>query len=151
MPGPDPQHGDPLIKVLQRNRQWEKVRDWPHTRRPSQHIRGWNELCQLRGNLGTLEPLASQPAGKGATVEYRFRNGKKVSFVAHAIEQREHNVHVHAGIGEDEYVGFREGRDAELGMPLLIIPSLQANIRAGDLPEPETNGVRYFKVPIDAL
>ena len=66
-------------------------------------------------------------------------------------EQREHNVHVHAGIGEDEYVGFREGRDAELGMPALIIPSLQANIRAGDLPEPEANGVRYFKVPIDAL
>jgi glyoxylase-like metal-dependent hydrolase (beta-lactamase superfamily II) len=66
-------------------------------------------------------------------------------------EQREHNVHIHAGIGEDEYVQFREGRDAELGMPALIIPSLQANIRAGDLPEPEDNGVRYFKVPIDAL
>lgn len=66
-------------------------------------------------------------------------------------EQREHNVHIHAGIGEDEYVQFREGRDVELGMPALIIPSLQANIRAGDLPEPEDNGVRYFKVPIDAL
>ena len=50
-----------------------------------------------------------------------------------------------------EFVDFREGRDAKLGMPALILPSLQANIRAGDLPDPEANGIRYFKVPIDAL
>ena len=66
-------------------------------------------------------------------------------------EQREKNVHVHAGVTEDEFVEFREGRDAKLGMPALILPSLQANIRAGDLPDPEANGIRYFKVPIDAL
>ncbi len=66
-------------------------------------------------------------------------------------EQREKNVHIHSGVSEDQFVEFREGRDAELGMPALILPSLQANIRAGDLPEPEDNGVRYFKVPIDAL
>ncbi len=66
-------------------------------------------------------------------------------------EQREKNVHIGGGVSEDQFVEFREGRDAELGMPALILPSLQANIRAGDLPEPEDNGVRYFKVPIDAL
>jgi glyoxylase-like metal-dependent hydrolase (beta-lactamase superfamily II) len=66
-------------------------------------------------------------------------------------EQRDKNVHIGAGVSEDQFVEFREGRDAELGMPALILPSLQANIRAGDLPEPEDNGVRYFKVPIDAL
>lgn len=66
-------------------------------------------------------------------------------------EQREKNVHVHTGVTEDEFVEFREGRDAKLGMPALILPSLQANIRAGDLPDPEANGIRYFKVPIDAL
>ncbi|MEE4161767.1 MAG: MBL fold metallo-hydrolase [Woeseiaceae bacterium] len=66
-------------------------------------------------------------------------------------EQRENNVHVHAGVTEDEFVEFREGRDAKLNMPALILPSLQANIRAGDLPDPEANGIRYFKVPIDAL
>ncbi len=66
-------------------------------------------------------------------------------------EQRENNVHVNRGVSEDDFVKFREGRDAELGMPALILPSLQANIRAGDLPDPEDNGVRYFKVPIDAL
>ena len=66
-------------------------------------------------------------------------------------EQRDKNVHIGGGVSEDQFVEFREGRDAELGMPALILPSLQANIRAGDLPEPEDNGVRYFKVPIDAL
>jgi len=66
-------------------------------------------------------------------------------------EQHEKNVHVHDGVTEDEFVEFREGRDAKLGMPALILPSLQANIRAGDLPDPEANGIRYFKVPIDAL
>ena len=66
-------------------------------------------------------------------------------------EQRENNVHIHTGVSEAQFVEFREGRDADLGMPALILPSLQANIRAGDLPEPEDNGVRYFKVPIDAL
>jgi len=66
-------------------------------------------------------------------------------------EQREKNVHVHTGVTEDQFVEFREGRDAKLGMPALILPSLQANIRAGDLPDPEANGIRYFKVPIDAL
>ncbi len=66
-------------------------------------------------------------------------------------DQRSNNVHIRDGVTEDEFVVFREGRDAELGMPTLILPSLQANIRAGDLPEPESNGTRYFKVPIDAL
>jgi glyoxylase-like metal-dependent hydrolase (beta-lactamase superfamily II) len=83
--------------------------------------------------------------------DYKAPGRDEYAWETTVSEQREHNVHVHAGIGEDEYVGFREGRDAELGMPALIIPSLQANIRAGDLPEPEANGVRYFKVPIDAL
>ncbi len=66
-------------------------------------------------------------------------------------EQRAENVHINDGVTEGDFVEFREGRDATLGMPALILPSLQANIRAGHLPEPESNGVRYFKVPIDAL
>ena len=66
-------------------------------------------------------------------------------------EQRAKNIHINDGVTEGDFVEFREGRDAVLGMPALILPSLQANIRAGHLPEPESNGVRYFKVPIDAL
>ena len=66
-------------------------------------------------------------------------------------EQKRTNIHVRDGIGEDEFVGKRKERDATLAMPALIIPSVQANIRAGGLPPAEDNGVRYFKVPLDKL
>ncbi len=65
--------------------------------------------------------------------------------------QRASNVHVRDGVTEDEYVAMREARDRTLGMPKLIIPSIQVNMRAGDLPEPEDNGVRYLKLPLDRL
>jgi glyoxylase-like metal-dependent hydrolase (beta-lactamase superfamily II) len=65
--------------------------------------------------------------------------------------QRASNVHVHDGVTEDEYVAMREARDKTLGMPKLIIPSIQVNMRAGDLPDPEGNGVRYLKVPLNRL
>ena len=61
------------------------------------------------------------------------------------------NVHVHEGVNEDEFVSMREARDATLGMPRLILPSLQVNIRAGHMPEPEDNGVSYLKLPLNLL
>lgn len=66
-------------------------------------------------------------------------------------EQREKNVHAHDGISEDEFVAMREARDATLDMPRLILPSVQVNMRAGHLPEAEENGVRYLKIPLNAL
>jgi len=66
-------------------------------------------------------------------------------------EQRASNIHVRDGVSEDEFVAMREARDKTLGMPKLIIPSIQVNMRAGDLPEPEGNGVRYLKVPLNKL
>jgi len=66
-------------------------------------------------------------------------------------EQREHNIHVNKTINEAAFIALREGRDAQLGMPKLILPSIQINIRAGQLPDPEDNGIRYLKTPIDAL
>ncbi|MBI1188803.1 MAG: MBL fold metallo-hydrolase [Alphaproteobacteria bacterium] len=66
-------------------------------------------------------------------------------------EQRAENVHVHDGISEDDFVAMREARDKTLEMPVLILPSIQVNIRAGELPAPEANGVRYLKLPVDAL
>jgi glyoxylase-like metal-dependent hydrolase (beta-lactamase superfamily II) len=66
-------------------------------------------------------------------------------------KQKRANIHVRADTPEDEYVRLRETRDATLAMPALIIPSVQANIRAGALPDAEDNGVRYFKVPLDTL
>ena len=66
-------------------------------------------------------------------------------------EQRKSNIHAHEGISEDEFVAMREARDATLGMPMLIMPSVQVNMRAGHLPEPEDNGVTYLKLPVNKL
>jgi glyoxylase-like metal-dependent hydrolase (beta-lactamase superfamily II) len=63
-------------------------------------------------------------------------------------EQRAHNPHVKDGITEDAFVAFRTDRDARLAAPLLLLPSIQVNIRAGRFPEAEANGVRYLKVPV---
>lgn len=66
-------------------------------------------------------------------------------------EQKALNVHVGAGRPMEEFVSMRTKRDATLGMPKLILPSIQTNMRAGQFPEPEDNGTRYFKVPINRL
>ena len=66
-------------------------------------------------------------------------------------EERAKNIHVGGGKTEDEFVEMREARDATLDMPRLILPSVQINMRAGDMPPPEDNGVRYMKIPIDTL
>ncbi len=65
--------------------------------------------------------------------------------------ERTANVHVHEGVSEDAFVAMREARDATLGMPKLILPSIQVNMRAGHLPEPDSNGVRYLRLPVDLL
>lgn len=65
--------------------------------------------------------------------------------------ERKSNVHVRDGISEEAFVAMRNGRDATLGMPRLILPAVQVNIRGGRLPEPETNGTRYLKLPLNLL
>lgn len=66
-------------------------------------------------------------------------------------EQRAKNIHVHDGVTEEQFVAMRAARDATLEMPSLIIPSIQVNVRAGEMPAPEANGIRYLKVPLNAL
>lgn len=78
-------------------------------------------------------------------------NGREIRNETSVAEERAHNIHVHDGVGEAEFVAMRRARDATLGMPRLIIPSLQVNMKAGTLPAPEDNGSRYLKVPINAL
>jgi glyoxylase-like metal-dependent hydrolase (beta-lactamase superfamily II) len=65
--------------------------------------------------------------------------------------ERTANVHVHEGVTEDDFVTMREARDKTLGMPRLILPSIQVNIRAGHLPAVESNGTRYLKLPLNLL
>lgn len=66
-------------------------------------------------------------------------------------QQRRHNIHVHDGVTEEQFVALRRARDATLAMPVLIMPAVQVNIRAGELPPPEANGVRYLKIPLNAV
>ena len=77
--------------------------------------------------------------------------GRDISWETTISEQRKNNIHVKDGMTEDMYVEIREARDATLSMPKLIIPATQVNMRAGDLPDEEENGVKYLKIPINNL
>ena len=77
--------------------------------------------------------------------------GRALAHVTTVAEQRAANVHVHDGVAEDAFVAMRRARDATLDMPVLMLPSVQVNMRAGHLPPPESNGVRYLKIPLDRL
>ena len=83
--------------------------------------------------------------------DYKAPGREKFLYETTIAAEREHNVHVHAGISEDQFVAMRTARDATLGMPTLILPSVQINMRGGELPEPESNGTRYLKIPLDVL
>jgi glyoxylase-like metal-dependent hydrolase (beta-lactamase superfamily II) len=80
--------------------------------------------------------------------DYR-EEGEQVKHLTTVAEQKAGNIHIHAGVTEDEFVAMREARDKTLAMPRLILPSLQINMRAGYLPEPEDNGVVYLKLPLN--
>jgi glyoxylase-like metal-dependent hydrolase (beta-lactamase superfamily II) len=78
-------------------------------------------------------------------------NGRELRWTCTVAEQRAANVHVAEGVSKAEFVGMRNERDATLDLPALIVPSIQVNIRAGRLPEPENNKIAYIKTPIDTL
>ncbi len=78
-------------------------------------------------------------------------NGRELMYMTTVAEQRANNIHIRDGIDEEAFVQMREKRDATLDMPVLILPSVQINMRGGHMPEPEDNGVRYLKIPINAL
>jgi glyoxylase-like metal-dependent hydrolase (beta-lactamase superfamily II) len=65
--------------------------------------------------------------------------------------QRKNNIHIHDGISRDQFIAMRNGRDAQLSMPVLLLPSVQVNMRAGKLPAQEGNGVSYLKIPVNLL
>jgi glyoxylase-like metal-dependent hydrolase (beta-lactamase superfamily II) len=83
--------------------------------------------------------------------DYKAPGRDKYAWETTVGAQKALNVHVGAGKSRDDFVALRTARDKTLGMPRLIIPSLQVNMRAGNLPEPEDNGVRYLKVPLNSL
>jgi|TARA_B100000925_G_scaffold32293_1_gene21434 glyoxylase-like metal-dependent hydrolase (beta-lactamase superfamily II) len=78
-------------------------------------------------------------------------SSRKVEWVTTVGEQKKKNIHVKTSIGEDEFVKVREARDKTLNMPKLIIPSIQVNMRAGNLPPAEDSGDVFIKVPINSM
>ena len=78
-------------------------------------------------------------------------NGREMKYETTVGEQKASNLHVHDGISEDDFVAMRSAKDKTLNMPTLILPSVQVNMRAGELPPAEDNGVRYLKIPLDAV
>ena len=78
-------------------------------------------------------------------------NGRPFAWETTVAEQRASNEHVKDGVSEEEFVRRRQARDETLALPALILPSVQVNIRAGHLPDPENNGVSYLKLPLNSL
>ena len=78
-------------------------------------------------------------------------NGREVQWETTVADEKARNIHVHDGVSEGEFVKMRTDRDKTLDMPVLILPSVQVNMRAGNLPPKEDNGVSYLKLPVDAL
>lgn len=77
--------------------------------------------------------------------------GRTALWETTVAEQRAHNIHVHDGVSEDAFVAMRTARDRTLSMPVLLLPAVQVNVCAGQLPPAEDNGTRYLKIPVDAL
>ena len=77
--------------------------------------------------------------------------GRPVAYETTVAAQRAGNIHVHDGIDEAQFVAMRTTRDATLEMPVLILPAVQINIRAGELPPKESNGIAYAKIPLNVL
>lgn len=99
----------------------------------------------------SVQRLLALPPETRLFVCHDYPQGREARWQATVAEQRQANIHVHEGTTEASFVAMRQARDATLGAPALILPSLQVNIRAGQLPPPEPNGVSYLRIPINAL
>jgi len=108
------------------------------------------------GSAGTLydsiQRLYALPDATRLFMCHDYRpGGRPLAYETTVEEQKRKNVQINARTTREEYVRFRQKRDAELDAPALILPSLQVNIRAGELPEPESNGTAYLKIPLNHL
>lgn len=100
----------------------------------------------------SINKVLSLPASTRLYMCHDYQpGGREVQFISTVADERAHNIHVRDGISEDTFVTMRQARDATLGMPTLILPSVQVNMRAGELPPAEGNGVRYLKIPLNAV
>ena len=103
--------------------------------------------------FGSVQRILALPDATRIFVghDYKAPGREQFAWESTVAAQKAQNVHIGAGRSRADFVALREARDATLTMPRLILPSLQINMRAGQLPEPEANGTRYLKVPINGL
>jgi glyoxylase-like metal-dependent hydrolase (beta-lactamase superfamily II) len=83
--------------------------------------------------------------------DYKAPGRDEYAWETTVAAQRDGNVHINKEVSEEEFVATREGRDSQLGMPKLLLPAIQVNMRAGAFPDPEDNGVRFLKIPLNAV
>lgn len=83
--------------------------------------------------------------------DYKAPGRDEFAWETTVAAQRDGNIHINKGVSEQAFVDTREGRDRQLGMPKLLLPAIQVNIRAGRLPDPENNDIHYLKIPINAV
>ena len=108
------------------------------------------------GNAGTLyhsvrKLLALPPATRLFMCHDYPPGGRDPQWESTVAEQRARNIHIHDGVTQEQFVAMRKARDATLQMPNLILPSIQVNIRAGQMPPVEANGTAYLKIPLNTL
>ena len=108
------------------------------------------------GNAATLygsvlRLLALAPATRLFVCHDYPPGGREPQWESTVAEQRARNIHIHDGVTEEQFVAMRTARDATLQMPNLILPSIQVNIRAGQMPPVEANGTAYLKIPLNSL
>lgn len=100
----------------------------------------------------SISKLLALPESTRVFLCHDYKAPERDEFVWEStIAAEKRNVHLRDGVSEDQFVAMRESRDKTLEMPTLILPSIQVNIQAGELPPAEENGVRYLKLPLDAL
>ena len=105
------------------------------------------DACQM---FASIHKLLAFPASVNLYVCHDYPpEGRESRCMTTVGEQRKSNIHVHDGIDEAQFVAMRTQRDAGLGMPTLLLPAVQVNVRAGNLPPPEDNGVTYLKIPLN--
>lgn len=102
--------------------------------------------------FGSIQKILSLPQSTRIYLCHDYPGDRRAAQAQTSIdEQKQHNVHLKGGTGEAAFVQMRQQRDASLPVPKLILPALQVNIRGGRLPEPDANGVRYLRLPLDQM
>ena len=107
------------------------------------------DAATLFNSIGRV--LALPPATRLFMCHDYQPGGRPLAYETTVGEQRARNIHVHEGVNQAEFVTMREARDRTLDMPVLMLPSVQVNMRAGELPPPEDNGTRYIKIPLNVF